>query len=224
MEKSVIRCKILGGAKMKAIFGKKIGMTQVFDENGNVVPVTVLEVKPLKVTQIKTIETDGYNAIQVGFGNKKNKINKPLKGHYDKAGIEPTFMLREIRTENVADYKVGQDITVEIFEAGMKVDVTGTSKGKGTQGAIKRHNQSRGPETHGSKHHRLIGSIGAASYPGRVVKGMPMSGRMGAETVTVQNLDVVTVDVERNLLLVKGATPGPKGSFIRVKEAVKTSK
>lgn len=209
---------------MKAIFGKKIGMTQVFNEGGNVVPVTVLEVSPLKVTQVKTIETDGYNAIQVGFGAKKNKINKPLKGHYDKAGLEPMFMLREIRIDNSAEYTVGQEITAEVFEAGMLVDVTGTSKGKGTQGVIKRHNQSRGPETHGSKHHRLVGSIGAASYPGRVVKGMNMAGRMGDETVTVQNLEIVTVDVERNLLLVKGAIPGPRGGFIRVKEAVKTNK
>lgn len=209
---------------MKAIFGKKIGMTQVFNENGNVVPVTVLEVSPLIVTQVKTIETDGYNAIQVGFGAKKNKINKPLKGHYDKAGLEPMFMLREIRTGNSSEYTVGQAITADVFEAGMLVDVTGTSKGKGTQGVIKRHNQSRGPETHGSKHHRLVGSIGAASYPGRVVKGMAMAGRMGDETVTVQNLEIVTVDVERNLLLVKGAIPGPRGGFIRVKEAVKTNK
>lgn len=210
---------------MLGILGKKIGMTQVFDEAGNVTPVTVVEAGPCHVTQVKTVETDGYNAIQVAFGDAKAKnVNKPLKGHFDKAGVEYKRTLKEFRVENPAEFEVGQVITADVFEVGQAVDVTGTSKGKGTAGPIKRHNQSRGPETHGSKYHRGGGSIGAASYPARVIKGMPMAGRMGNETSTVQNLEVVRVDVERNLLLIKGAVPGARGGKVIVKASVKASK
>lgn len=210
---------------MVGMMGKKIGMTQIFDENGNVVPVTVVEAGPIYVTQIKTVDTDGYNAIQVGFGDiKSKKVNKPLKGHYDKANVNPRKFLMEFRVDDVTAYEIGQEIKADRFAGGEKVDVTGTSKGKGTQGAIRRWNQSRGPETHGSKYHRGPGSIGAASYPARVIKGMKMAGHMGHETVTVQNLEIVKVDTERNLLLIKGAVPGPKGGFVSVKSSVKTGK
>ncbi len=210
---------------MVGMMGKKIGMTQIFDENGNVVPVTVVEAGPIYVTQIKTVDTDGYNAIQVGFGDiKSKKVNKPLKGHYDKANVNPRKFLMEFRVDDVTAYEIGQEIKADRFAGGEMVDVTGTSKGKGTQGAIRRWNQSRGPETHGSKYHRGPGSIGAASYPARVIKGMKMAGRMGNETVTVQNLEIVKVDTERNLLLIKGAVPGPKGGFVSVKSSVKTGK
>jgi large subunit ribosomal protein L3 len=210
---------------MVGMMGKKIGMTQIFDENGKVVPVTVVEAGPIYVTQIKTVETDGYNAIQVGFGDiKSKKVNKPLKGHYDKANVTPRKFLMEFRVEDVTAYEIGQEIKADRFASGEMVDVTGTSKGKGTQGAIRRWNQSRGPETHGSKYHRGPGSIGAASYPARVIKGMKMAGRMGNETVTVQNLEIVKVDTERNLLLIKGAVPGPKGGFVSVKSSVKNGK
>lgn len=209
---------------MQAILGRKIGMTQIFNEDGSVVPVTVVEAGPMKVTQIKTVESDGYNAIQVGFGKGKNKVNKPTKGHFEKAGVEVMRHLVEFRVEDSSAYSLGQEIKADVFEVGMKVDVIGTSKGKGTQGPIKRWNQSRGPETHGSKHHRLKGSIGNASYPGRVIKGMHMAGRMGNERVTIQNLDVVRVDADNNLLLIKGAIPGPKGGLVRVQKAIKSSK
>ncbi|MBM7561795.1 50S ribosomal protein L3 [Fusibacter tunisiensis] len=209
---------------MVGIIGKKIGMTQVFNEEGIVTPVTVLEVTPMVVTQIKTVETDGYNAIQVASGDIKEKhVNKPMKGHFDKAGTAYKKTLKEFRVDNPAEFKIGQEIAVDIFENGQKIDVTGTSKGKGTAGPIKRHNQSRGPETHGSKYHRGGGSIGAASYPARVFKGMPMAGRMGNETVTVQNLEVVKIDAERNLLLVKGAVPGPKSGQLVISKAVKAT-
>lgn len=210
---------------MVGIIGKKIGMTQIFNEEGVVTPVTVVEVTPMVVTQIKTVETDGYNAIQVASGEVRTKhVNKPKKGHFDKAGVAYKKVLKEFRVENPAEFTVGQEIDATIFASVEKVDVVGTSKGKGTEGPIKRHNQSRGPETHGSKYHRGGGSIGAASYPARVFKGMPMAGRMGNEQVTVQNLDVVKVDAERNLLLIKGAVPGPKNGRLVIKKAVKATK
>lgn len=200
-------------------------MTQVFTESGNVVPVTVVEAGPIFVTQIKTTETDGYNAIQVAFENKKaNHINKPEKGHFDKAGIEVKKFVQEFKVEDPSAYSIGQEIKVDAFEAGQAVDVTGTSKGKGHAGVIKRWNHSRGPMTHGSKHRRRPGSIGNASYPGRVIKGMKMSGQMGNVTSTVQNLEIVSVDVDRNLLLIKGAIPGPKKGVVTVRETVKVQK
>lgn len=207
---------------MKGILGKKIGMTQIFTEEGRVIPVTVVEAGPMVVTQIKTIETDGYNAIQVGFDDIKAKnVTKPLKGHFEKSNIEYRRTLKEFVVEDPTAYKVGQEIKADIFAAGNKVDVTGTSKGKGTQGTIKRHNASRGPMTHGSKSHRLSGSLGAGTTPGRVFKGQPMFGRMGNETVTVQNLEIAKVDVERNILLIKGAIPGPKSGLLTIKQTVK---
>jgi large subunit ribosomal protein L3 len=210
---------------MKGIIGRKIGMTQVFTEKGTVIPVTVVEAGPIFVTQIKTVETDGYNAVQVAFENKKkNHIIKPEKGHFEKAGLEVMKYVQEFRVEDTSIYSIGQEIKVDLFEAGAAVDVTGTSKGKGHQGVIKRWNHSRGPMTHGSKHRRRPGSIGNASYPGRVIKGMKMSGQMGNEASTVQNLEIVSVDVERNLLLIKGAVPGPRKGIVTVKESVKTTK
>ena len=210
---------------MVGVIGKKIGMTQVFDEAGKVTPVTVVEVQPMVATQIKTTETDGYNAVQFATGEVKEKhVNKPMKGHFDKAGVPYKKTLKEFRVESTEGFEVRQEVKVDIFEEGQMIDVTGTSKGKGTTGAIRRHNQSRGPETHGSKYHRGPGSIGAASYPARVFKGMPMAGRMGNEQVTVLNLEVVKVDAERNLLLVKGAVPGPKGGQIVIRKAVKATK
>lgn len=210
---------------MEGIIGKKIGMTQVFNESGIVTPVTVVEVNPMTIVQVKTVETDGYNAVQVATGEVKEKhVNNPKKGHFDKAGVAYKKTLKEFRVEDASKFEVGQEITLDIFEDGQKIDVVGTSKGKGTAGTIKRHNQSRGPETHGSKYHRGPGSIGAASYPARVIKGMPMAGRMGNEQVTVQNLEIVKVDKERGLLLVKGAVPGPKGGQLVVKKAVKANK
>lgn len=211
----------MGGVNVKNIIGRKIGMTQVFDEDGVVTPVTVVEAGPLKVIQKKTLENDGYNAIQVGFEDKKeNRVNKPLKGHFDKAGVEYKKNIREFKVENVEEFEIGQEIKVDAFETGDKVDVVGISKGKGTQGPIKRHNYSRGPESHGSKYHRSGGARAAAAYPGRVFKGSKGAGRMGNERVTVQNLEIVRVDVERNLLLVKGAVPGPKGGLLIIKESV----
>jgi large subunit ribosomal protein L3 len=210
---------------MKGIIGRKIGMTQVFTESGTVIPVTVVEAGPIFVTQIKTTATDGYNAIQVAFENKKaNHINKPEKGHFDKAGIEVKKYVQEFKVEDPSAYSIGQEIKVDAFEAGQAVDVTGTSKGKGHAGVIKRWNHSRGPMTHGSKHRRRPGSIGNASYPGRVIKGMKMSGQMGNVTSTVQNLEIVSVDVDRNLLLIKGAIPGPKKGVVTVSETVKVKK
>lgn len=210
---------------MVGIIGKKIGMTQVFNEEGIVTAVTVVEVTPMVVTQIKTVETDGYNAIQVATGDVKDKhVNKPMRGHFNKAGVSFKKLLKEFRVDNPAEFKVGQTITADLFTDGQKIDVTGTSKGKGTTGPIRRYNQSRGPETHGSKYHRGGGSIGAASYPARVFKGMPMAGRMGNEQVTVQNLEIVKLDVERNLLLIKGAVPGPKKGRITIRKAIKVNK
>lgn len=207
---------------MKAILGRKIGMTQVFTEDGVVVPVTVIEAGPVKVVQKKTVEKDGYNAIQVGYSDiKEKKVNKPLKGHFDKAGVEYKRYLREFRVENVDEYEVGQEIKADVFSAGDKVDVTGISKGKGFQGVIKRHNQSRGPESHGSKYHRAVGSLGASSFPSRVFKTKKLPGHMGHERVTVQNLEIVRVDAEKNLILIKGAVPGPKGGLLTIKQSVK---
>ncbi|WXR60469.1 50S ribosomal protein L3 [Peptostreptococcaceae bacterium AGR-M142] len=207
---------------MKKILGRKLGMTQVFDENAIVVPVTVVEAGPMIVTQIKTKETDGYNAIQIGFEDAKEKhLNKPERGHFDKANLAYKRNLAEVRMDDVSAYEVGQEIKADIFEAGAMIDVTATSKGKGFQGVIKRHGQSRGPETHGSRYHRRPGSMGAASDPSRVFKGKNLPGHMGSQTVTVQNLQVVSVDVEKNLILIKGAIPGPKKGLVTIKEAVK---
>lgn len=210
---------------MKSILGKKIGMTQVFTEDGTVIPVTVIEAGPVKVVQKKTVEKDGYNAIQVGFGEiKEKRVNKPLKGHFGKANIEVKRFLREIKVDNIDAYEIGQEIKADIFNVGDRVDVIGVSKGKGYQGTIKRHNQHRGPMAHGSKYHRGVGSMGASANPSRIFKGKKMPGHMGHERVTVQNLEVVRVDAERNFILVKGAVPGPKGGLITIKETVKASK
>lgn len=207
---------------MKNIIGKKIGMTQIFTDNGSVVPVTVVEAGPLVVVQKKTVESDGYNAIQVGFENiKEEKMNKPKKGHFNKASVEFKRYLQEFRVENPEEYEIGQEIKVDIFAEGDMVDVTGVTKGKGTQGVIKRHGFSRGRETHGSHFHRAPGGMSAATYPGRVLKGHRMAGRMGNEKVTIQNLEVVKVDAEKNIILIKGAIPGPKKGLITVKETVK---
>lgn len=196
---------------MKAVLGRKLGMTQVFAEDGRLVPVTVIEAGPMVVTQIKNKETDGYEAVQVAFGEVKEKrVNKPLRGHFAKAGVGFKKFVREFKVEDLSAYSLAQEIKVDVFEAGEKVDAIGTSKGKGFQGPIKRHNQSRGPMTHGSRYHRGPGSMGAASDPSRVFKGKKLAGHMGAERVTIQNLEVVKVDVEKNLILIKGAVPGPK--------------
>ena len=207
---------------MKALLGKKIGMTQIFAETGEVIPVTVIEAGPETVTQIKTVETDGYNAVQVAFEDQKaHRVNKPMAGHFEKAGVAPKKHVTEFRVEEGETYEVGQVITVADFEVGMKLDVTGTSKGKGTQGNIKRHGHHRGPMSHGSKHQRLAGALAAGTYPSRVFKGNAGPGRMGRETVTVQNVVLVKVDTDRNLMLVKGAVPGGKGSLVRIQSAVK---
>ena len=207
---------------MKLILGKKIGMTQIFAESGEVIPVTVVQAGPEVVTQVKTVETDGYNAVQVGFEDQKpQRVNKPLAGHFTKSGIAPKKYLAEFAIEDGEEYTVGQEITVADFEEGTLVDVTGTSKGKGTQGNIKRHGHHRGPMTHGSKHKRLHGALAGATYPSRVFKGNKSPGRMGRETVTVQNVRLVKVDTDRNLMLIKGAVPGGKGSLVRIRPAIK---
>ena len=209
---------------MKGILGRKIGMTQIFTESGEVVPVTVVEAGPVVVTQVKTIENDGYNAVQVGFVDAKEKsLNKPQKGHLAAANVLKKH-LKEFRVEAVDAYTVGQEIKADVFAAGEMIDVTGISKGKGFQGPIKRHGQSRGPESHGSRYHRRPGSMGACSYPGRVFKNKKLAGHMGSVKVTVQNLEVVRVDADKNFILVKGAIPGAKGSVVTLKEAVKASK
>ena len=209
---------------MKGILGKKIGMTQIFTEHGEVIPVTVVEAGPVVVTQVKTTENDGYTAIQVGFGDAKEKsLNKPQKGHLAAANTLKKH-LKEFRVDSVEGYTVGQEIKADLFAAGELIDVTGISKGKGFQGPIKRHGQSRGPETHGSRYHRRPGSMGACSYPGRVFKNKKLAGHMGSVKVTVQNLEVVKVDADKNLILVKGAIPGAKGSVVTIKEAIKVSK
>ena len=209
---------------MKAIIGKKIGMTQIFDENGYVIPVTAIEAGPCVVAQVKSEETDGYNAIQLGFGEVKDKhINKPEKGHFAKSKLTAKKHLREFRVCSV-DVKVGDEVKADVFTAGDKVDVQGTTKGKGFQGVIKRHGQHRGPMGHGSMYHRRPGSMGATSTPGRVFKGKKLPGHMGVETVTIQNLDVVRVDMDKNVLLVKGSVPGPKGAILKIKATVKSAK
>lgn len=205
----------------KAILGTKIGMTQIFDETGRIIPVTVIEAGPCIVVRKKTIETDGYNAIQLGFGNvEEKKISKPVLGHFKKAELKPLRYLRECRVEDVSAYEQGQEIKVDLFSAGDWVDVTGISKGKGFAGGIKRHGFHRGPMKHGSKYHRRPGSLGAKG-PGRVFLGRKLPGRTGSERVTVQKLLVVKVDPERNLLLVRGAVPGPKKSLVTIKSSVK---
>jgi len=206
----------------KAILAKKLGMTQVFTETGVMVPVTVLEAGPCTVVQKKTIENDGYEALQVGFGDIKSKrVVKPARGHFEKAGVEPTKVLKELKLENASTFDVGAVIKADIFAVGDRVDVSGVSKGKGYQGAIKRHGQHRGPMAHGSKYHRGVGSMGSSASPSKVKKGKKMPGHMGAVNVTVQNLDVVRADADKNLILVKGAVPGPKGALLFVKESVK---
>ena len=209
----------------KAILATKVGMTQIFNEAGVLTPVTVLQAGPCVVTQVKTVENDGYSAIQVGFVDKKEKlVNKPVKGQFDKAGVPYKRFLKEFRFENAEEYSVKDEIKADIFAAGDKIDATAISKGKGFQGAIKRLGQSRGPMAHGSKFHRHQGSNGSATTPGRVFKGKGMPGHMGAKKITVQNLEIVRVDAEKNLILVKGAVPGPKKSLVTLKETVKSGK
>lgn len=222
----------------KAILATKIGMTQIFDENGNVIPVTVLQAGPCVVTQVKTNENDGYEAVQVGFVEKKDRIinrdasgkkevihrhgvGKALKGHFDKAGVTSRRFVREFKFDNATEYELAQEIKADIFEVGDKVDATAISKGKGFQGAIKRHGQSRGPMGHGSKFHRHQGSNGACSSPSKVFKGKGMPGQMGNKKVTIQNLEVVRVDADKNLLLIKGAVPGPKKALVTLKETTR---
>ena len=207
----------------KAILATKVGMTQIFNENGELVPVTVLQAGPCVVTQVKTVENDGYSAVQVGFQDIREKlVNKPVKGMFDKAGVSYKRYVREFKLEG--EYAVKDEIKADVFEAGDKVDATAIAKGKGFQGAIKRHGQSRGPMTHGSKYHRHAGSNGSCSTPSKVFKGKKMPGHMGGKKVTTQNLEIVRVDAEKNLLLVKGAIPGPKKALVTIKESVKAGK
>ena len=209
----------------KAILATKVGMTQIFNEDGVLTPVTVLQAGPCVVTQVKTEDNDGYKAVQVGFVDKREKlINKPMKGHFDKAGVSYKRYVREFKFENAEEYAVAQEIKADIFTAGDKIDATAISKGKGFQGAIKKTGQHRGPMAHGSKFHRHQGSNGACSDPSKVFKGKGMPGHMGHKQITVQNLEIVKVDVENNLLLVKGAVPGPKKALVTVKETVKSGK
>ncbi|MGC6177765.1 50S ribosomal protein L3 [Lacrimispora sp. 38-1] len=208
----------------KGILATKVGMTQIFNENGVLTPVTVLQAGPCVVTQVKTVENDGYNAVQVGYVDKREKlVTKPLKGHFDKAGVSYKRFVREFKFENASEYSVKDEIKAEVFAAGDKIDATAISKGKGFQGAIKRHGQSRGPMAHGSKFHRHAGSNGACSDPSKVFKGKKMPGQMGNKKVTIQNLEIVRVDAENNLILVKGAIPGPKKSLVTIKETVKAA-
>ena len=207
----------------KAILARKVGMTQIFNEAGELVPVTVLQAGPCVVTRVKTVENDGYAAVQVGFEDIREKlVNKPVKGMFDKAGVSYKRFVRELKLEG--EYAVKDEIKAEIFEAGDKIDATAIAKGKGFQGAIKRHGQSRGPMAHGSKYHRHAGSNGACSSPSKVFKGKKMPGHMGGKQVTTQNLEIVRVDAEKNLLLVKGAVPGPKKALVTIKESVKAGK
>ena len=209
----------------KAILATKVGMTQIFNEDGSLVPVTVLQAGPCVVTQVKTVENDGYSAVQVGFGEKREKlVNKPMKGMFDKAGVPYKRFVREFKFENAEEYSVKDEIKADIFTAGDKVDASAIAKGKGFQGAIKRHSQSRGPMAHGSKYHRHAGSNGACSSPSKVFKGKKMPGHMGAKKVTTQNLEIVRVDAENNLILVKGAVPGPKTALVTIKETCKSGK
>ena len=209
----------------KAILATKVGMTQIFNEDGSLVPVTVLQAGPCVVTQVKTVENDGYSAVQVGFCEKREKlVNKPMKGMFDKAGVPYKRFVREFKFENAEEYSVKDEIKADIFTAGDKVDASAIAKGKGFQGAIKRHGQSRGPMAHGSKYHRHAGSNGACSSPSKVFKGKKMPGHMGAKKVTTQNLEIVRVDAENNLILVKGAVPGPKKALVTIKETCKSGK
>ena len=206
----------------KAIIGKKVGMTQVFDEKGKVIPVTAIEVGPCTVVQIKTVEQDGYQAVQLGFGEvKESKLNKPELGKFAKSKLTPKKVLKEVRLDSIEGIKVGDELKADVFSVGDKVDIQGTSKGKGFQGVIKRHGQSRGPMGHGSMYHRRPGSMGSTSTPGRVYPGKKLPGHMGVETVTIQNLEVVKVDLDKNVLLVKGSVPGAKGSVLKIKSSVK---
>ena len=208
----------------KALLAKKVGMTQIFNENGSLIPVTVLQAGPCVVTQIKTEDNDGYNAVQVGFGDiREVLVNKPKQGHFAKAGVANKRHLKEFKFENTNDYKLGQEIKVDIFAEGDRVDATATSKGKGFQGVIKRYGFARGPMSHGSKFHRHQGSSGAAATPAKVLKGKKMAGQMGNKKVTIQNLDVVKTDVENNVILVKGSVPGPKKALVILKETVKAN-
>ncbi len=209
----------------KAILATKVGMTQIFNEDGVLTPVTVLQAGPCVVTQVKTVENDGYSAVQVGFVDIREKlVNKPKKGHFDKAGVAYKRFVRELKLENASEYAVAQEIKADIFAAGDKIDATAISKGKGFQGAIKRLGQHRGPMAHGSKFHRHQGSNGACSDPSKVFKGKGMPGHMGSKQITIQNLEIVKVDAENNLLLVKGAVPGPKKALVTIKETVKSGK
>ena len=206
----------------KALIGKKVGMTQIFDETGKVVPVTVIEAGPCVVAQVKTVESDGYNAVQLGFGDvKESKVNKPVKGHFTKSKLALKKHLREFRLDDVNSVKVGDELKADVFVKGDKVDIQGTSKGKGFQGVIKRHGQSRGPMGHGSMYHRRPGSMGPTSTPGRVFKGKKLPGRMGNNTITIQNLEVVSVDLDKNVILVKGSVPGANGAILKIKSSVK---
>lgn len=207
---------------MKNMIGRKVGMTQIFKEDGSVVPVTVVEAGPLVVVQKKTVEKDKYNAIQVGFAKiKEQRINKPKKGHFNKGNLEYKKYLMEFKVENPDEYEIGQELKADVFAEGDMVDVTGVSKGKGTAGVIKRHGFGRGRETHGSHFHRAPGGLSAGTYPGRVFKGHRMGGRMGNERVTIQNLEIVRIDADKNLILIKGAIPGPKKGIVTIKATVK---
>ena len=207
----------------KGILGKKVGMTQYFTEAGELIPVTVVEVTPNVVLQLKTIENDGYEAVQLGFDDLREVLsNRPAKGHVAKANATPKRFIREFNNVELSEYEVGQEITVDVFKAGDIVDVTGTSKGKGFQGAIKRHGQSRGPMAHGSRYHRRPGSMGGASFPSRVFKGKALPGQMGGDRITIQNLEVGKVDAERNVILIKGNVPGSKKSLVEIKTAIKS--
>jgi large subunit ribosomal protein L3 len=211
------------GKQMKGLLGEKLGMTQDFDENNRIVPVTVVQAGPCVVTQVRSVDTDGYAAVQIGFGAvDPRRVNKPDTGHFDKAGVTPRRVTVELRTEDASEYTLGQELTVDLFEAGQRVDVTGTSKGKGTAGVMKRHGFHGVSASHGShRNHRKPGSIGGASTPGRVFKGIRMAGRMGNVRTTTQGLTVHAVDAEKGLLLIKGALPGPKGSVVLVRTAAK---
>ena len=207
---------------MKTLIGKKVGMTQIFDETGKVIPVTVIEAGPCVIAQVKSVETDGYNAIQLGYEDvKETKLNKPERGHFAKANIAAKKHLREFRLDSVEGLTVGSELTVNVFAEGDRLDIQGTSKGKGFQGVIKRHGQSRGPMGHGSMYHRRPGSMGPTSTPGRVFKGKKLPGHMGRVTVTIQNLDIVKVDTDKNVVLVKGSVPGAKGAILKLKTSVK---
>jgi large subunit ribosomal protein L3 len=206
----------------KTLIGQKVGMTQIFDEKGHIVPVTVIEVGPCTVTQVKTVDQDGYNAIQLGFQDaKESKLTKPELGKFTKSKLQPKKYLREFRVDSVEGINVGDELKADVFQAGDKVDIQGTSKGKGFQGVIKRHGQSRGPMGHGSMYHRRPGSMGPTSTPGRVFKGKNLPGHMGNVTVTIQNLEVVKVDLDKNVILVKGSVPGAKKSILKIKQSVK---